>query len=74
MMLNPRKSTPTRHHPSVFGPLAPDENKESHEEAIRRSLRDRLKGVCGGLSSEDFEALIAAMTREQLRGEKSSRR
>jgi len=52
----------------------PDEKHESHEQSISRSLRERLKGVCAKLSPEDFEALIATMTREQLRGEKSSRR
>jgi hypothetical protein len=74
MMVTPGKSTPTGQRQSVFGPPGPDENKESHEESISRSLRERLQGICAKLSREDFEALIATMTREQLRGEKSSRR
>lgn len=73
-MLTPRKATSTGQKPSVFGPAVPDEKEESHEAAISRSLCKRLKGVCANLSPEDFEALIARMTREQLRGEKSSRR
>jgi hypothetical protein len=74
MMPTPGKSTPTGQTQSVFGRVVPNENNESHEESISRSLRERLKGVCGKLSREDFEALIAKMTHEQLRGEKSSRR
>jgi hypothetical protein len=74
MMLPPGKSTPTGQKPSVFGPPAPDDKAESHEDAISRSLRERLKGVCAKLPREEFEILIATMTREQLRGEKSSRR
>ena len=72
-MPTPQKRAPTKQRPGVFGALPPDEN-ESHEDSISRSLRVRLKGVCAKLSPEDFEALIATMTREQLRGEKSSRR
>jgi len=60
--------------PSVFSPFVPEEKNESHEDSISRSLRERLKGVCAKLSREDFDGLIANMTREQLRGEKSSRR
>jgi len=74
MMVTPGKSTPTGQTQSVFGPVISPENIETHEEAISRSLRDRLKNICGKLSREDFDALIAKMTREQLRGEKSSRR
>ena len=73
-MLTPGRSTPAGQKPSVFGPPATDEKGESHEDAISRSLRERLTGVCAELPREDFEALIARMTREQLRGEKSSRR
>jgi len=73
-MVTPGKSTPTGQTQSVFGPVISPENIETHEEAISRSLRDRLKNICGKLSREDFDALIAKMTREQLRGEKSSRR
>ena len=74
MMLIPRKTGPAEQKPSVFGQPVPDEKTESHEDSISRSLRERLKGVCAKLSGDDFEALIARMTREQLRGEKSSRR
>jgi hypothetical protein len=73
-MLTPGKSTPTGQKQSVFGPSVTEEKDESHEDSISRSLRERLKGVCAELSREDFEALIATMTHEQLRGEKSSRR
>ncbi len=73
-MLTPGKSTPTGQTQSVFGPFDPNEGHESHEEAISKSLRDRLKGVCAHLTPGEFDALIARMTREQLRGEKSSRR
>jgi len=73
-MVTPGRSTPNGQKPSVFGPPVPEERHESHEQSISRSLRERLKGVCAKLSREDFEALIATMTREQLRGEKSSRR
>jgi hypothetical protein len=72
-MLTPGK-TPAGETPSVFGTAVPDGINESHEDFVSRSLRERLKGVCAKLSREDFDALIATMTREQLRGEKSSRR
>lgn len=74
MMLTPRKPTPIKQMRSEFGPPVADGKDESHEEAISRSLRERLAGICAKLPREDFDALIATMTREQLRGEKSSRR
>ena len=52
--------TPLKHHPD--GP-------ESREDCIRKSLVQRLKAVCAHLSSEDFDALVLKMTREQLRSE-----
>ncbi|HWL40576.1 MAG TPA: hypothetical protein VNO75_10085 [Gemmatimonadaceae bacterium] len=42
---------------------------ETREDCVRRSLRSRLKGICGKLSSADFDALIQQMVIEQLRGE-----
>ena len=45
------------------------ESRESREDCVRKDLTGRLKRVCENLSSEDFEALVMKMTREQLRGE-----
>lgn len=42
---------------------------ESREDCIRKSLEERLKGVCAHLSPEDFAALVLKMTYEQLRSE-----
>ena len=42
---------------------------DSREDCIRKSLTERLKGVCAHLSPEDFDALVLQMTREQLRSE-----
>lgn len=41
------------------------------ENRVREDLTRRLKGVCGEMSSEEFEALVAKMTTEQLRGERT---
>jgi capsule polysaccharide export protein KpsE/RkpR len=60
---------------SVFS--SPDLKSESlgvREECVRKDLTQRLKRICENLSSSDFEALIAKMTREQLRGEGVGRR
>lgn len=50
----------------------PDIKTESaggREDCVCKDLTDRLKPVCANLSNADFEALIAKMTREQLRSE-----
>ena len=53
-----------------FTPLQLNPDKpETREDCIRKSLAERLKGVCAHLSPEDFEALVLKMTREQLRSE-----
>ena len=41
----------------------------SRADTVRKDLSDRLKGVCQNLSTSEFQALVAKMTREQLRGE-----
>jgi hypothetical protein len=48
-----------------------DMNPEDREDSVRRDLTSRLKCVCKDLSSVDFEALVAKMTSEQLRGERT---
>ena len=45
------------------------DSPESREDCIRKSLAERLKGVCAHLSPEDFDALVLKMTHEQLRSE-----
>jgi hypothetical protein len=49
--------------------LTPD-GRDKREEIVRTDLERRLKGVCGYLANADFEALLAQMTKEQLRGER----
>ena len=44
------------------------------ENKIREDLTRRLKCVCEEMSSEEFEALVAKMTTEQLRGERAPSR
>jgi hypothetical protein len=44
------------------------DSSEDREDSVRKDLTHRLKCVCEKLSSEEFEALILKMTREQLRG------
>jgi thioester reductase-like protein len=45
------------------------ETIENREDRVRQDLTRRIKCVCADLTMMDFEALITAMTREQLRGE-----
>jgi hypothetical protein len=45
------------------------ETIENREDCVRKDLTRRIKCVCADLTTLDFEALITAMTREQLRGE-----
>ena len=50
-------------------PLAP-ESPEQREECVRRDIGNRLKRVCSDLPEAEFQTLVAAMTREQLRSER----
>jgi hypothetical protein len=47
-----------------------DMNPADREDSVHRDLARRLESVCKELSSVDFEALVAKMTTEQLRGER----
>jgi len=49
------------------------EGRDKREESVHMDLARRLKGVCGNLGAADFEALLAQMTSEQLRGERYRR-
>jgi len=49
------------------------EDRDRREEVVHTDLARRLKGVCGDMGKDDFEALLAQMTSEQLRGEKYRR-
>lgn len=46
------------------------ESAEQRERCVRTDLQVRLKNVCRDLPDEEFQELIAAMTREQLRSER----
>jgi hypothetical protein len=46
------------------------ESPEHREECVKNDLLNRLKGVCKDLPDEEFQDLVAAMTREQLRSER----
>jgi hypothetical protein len=61
------KPVPTGGDNFVSWPVHDPENRENR---LREDLTRRLTGVCGDLSSPDFEALVQRMTREQLRGER----
>ncbi|MDQ6718455.1 MAG: hypothetical protein M3Z17_08940 [Gemmatimonadota bacterium] len=54
--------------------LGADDNKlespEQRENNVRNDLLKRLKSVCKDLPEEEFQDLVAAMTREQLRSER----
>lgn len=49
--------------------LAP-ESPEQRENCVRNDLLVRLKGVCKDMPEEEFQDLVAAMTRQQLRSER----
>jgi hypothetical protein len=49
------------------------EDRDKREEVVHTDLARRLKGVCGNMGRDDFEALLVQMTSEQLRGEKYRR-
>jgi len=52
--------------PGIPGPESP----EQREICVRNDLLLRLRGVCKDLPEEEFQNLISAMTREQLRSER----
>jgi hypothetical protein len=57
----------------IHSPDFPPEDRDAREEVVHTDLARRLKGVCGNMGSDDFEALLVQMTSEQLRGEKYRR-
>jgi hypothetical protein len=59
-----------RNADSLLSARAPGSaNSETREDAVRKDLTLRLKGICNKLSKKEFEVLVGDMTREQLRGE-----
>ena len=46
------------------------ETPEEREHSVRDDLLRRLRTVCEHLPEEEFQELVAAMTREQLRSER----
>jgi hypothetical protein len=48
----------------------PPETPEQRETCVRNDLLLRLKKVCKDLPEQEFQDLVAAMTREQLRSER----
>jgi hypothetical protein len=52
--------------PDQTNPLA----AEHREKCVREDLLKRLKNVCKNLPEEEFQDLVSAMTREQLRSER----
>ena len=48
----------------------PPDTPEQREECVRNDLLKRLRPVCKDLPEQDFQDLVAAMTREQLRSER----
>lgn len=57
----------------IHSPDLTPEDRDRREEVVHTDLARRLKGVCGGMGKDDFEALLVQMTSEQLRGEKYRR-
>ncbi len=47
-----------------------DIDSEDRENSVRRDITRRLKCICKELSTVEFQALVAKMTKEQLRGER----
>jgi hypothetical protein len=69
-MLFSKKPTRVTEGETIFSSLALNlRSQESREDSIRKDLTERLKRVCDNLPSDDFEALVLKMAREQLRGE-----
>ena len=46
------------------------ESPEQRESCVRNDLLLRLRNVCKDLPEEEFQNLVSAMTREQLRSER----
>ena len=57
----------------IHSPDISPEDRDRREEVVHTDLARRLKGVCGNMERDDFEALLVQMTSEQLRGEKYRR-
>jgi hypothetical protein len=48
----------------------PPESPEQRESCVRTDLLKRLRCVCKDLPEQEFQDLVTAMTREQLRSER----
>ena len=48
-----------------------DVSSEDRENSVRKGIALRLKSICKELSIVEFQALVAKMTSEQLRGERT---
>lgn len=48
----------------------PPESPEQRESCVRSDLLNRLRGICKDLPEDEFQDLVSAMTREQLRSER----
>jgi hypothetical protein len=51
-----------------------DIDSEDRENSVRNDIARRLKCICKELSITEFQALVAKMTSEQLRGERTLQR
>ena len=51
-------------------PVSSPESPEQRESCVRADLLLRLKKICKDMPEEEFQELIASMTREQLRSER----
>jgi hypothetical protein len=51
-----------------------DIDSEDRENSVRKDITRRLKCICQELSTVEFQALVAKMTTEQLRGERTLHR
>jgi hypothetical protein len=58
---------------AIHSPDLTPADRDRREEVVHTDLARRLKGVCGSMGKDDFEALLVQMTSEQLRGEKYRR-
>jgi tRNA G37 N-methylase TrmD len=51
-----------------------DIESEDREKSVRTDITQRLKCICRELPAPEFQALVAKMTTEQLRGERTLHR
>jgi len=51
-----------------------DIESEDREKSVRKDITQRLKCICQELPAPEFQALVAKMTTEQLRGERTLHR